>query len=336
MRQHFQPFHWRHAALCVPAIPLLLALGIAEGDSVQAAVAAGAAFSVGFGATRDLGGQRWGAMLAATLGMSLAAFVGSIAGQEPVALMILAAFAAATCAALALFDEDMWWVVLQIVIALLVAGYYPNSAEAAVERAVFVLTGGTVQIVAVVVLARLFPWASERLPPGPAKEPPPRILLISHALRAALCVAVTAAAADYLELANGYWAPMTALLILKPGLHDTHSRGIARLTGTLIGCGAATLFAAAVHSSAPLLILAVGVTAGTAFGLQKAQYTTLTCAITGTVVLFLSLGQGSVIANAEHRIYATLLGGAIALAVSRIAPHRPLQTRPDEDRVGAT
>lgn len=335
MIQYTRPFLWRQAALCIPAIPPLLAVGIAYDDPIQGAVAAAAAFSVGFGASRDLRGRRWGAMLAATIGMACAAFLGSIAGQNLAMLTALSSLVAAACAALALFDEDMWWVVLQIVIALLVAGYYPNSPEAAAERAACVLAGGSVQMISVMLLARLVPGAGQRLPPGPAKEPPGRALLISHALQAAVCVALAAAAADALELANSYWAPITALLILKPGLHDTNSRGVARLTGTVIGCGAATLFAIAVGNSTPLLILGVGLTAGAAFALQKAQYAAFTCAITATVVLFASLGQGGIIANAEHRLFATLLGGAIALAVARIALHRPAQDHPAADRIGA-
>ena len=35
--------------------------------------------------------------------------------------------------------------------------------------------------------------------------------------------------------ANGYWIPMTALLVLRPGLSDTASRAIARTIGTLAG-----------------------------------------------------------------------------------------------------
>jgi hypothetical protein len=68
----------------------------------------------------------------------------------------------------------------------------------------------------------------------------------------------------------------------------------------------------------------MAVTAGLAYALQKAHYATLTCMITATVVLLLTLGRGYVVINAEHRLIATVLGGVIALVVARIAPHRPL------------
>ena len=72
-RQHFDPFHWREAALCVPAMPILILLGQAFGWAAGGAVAAGAAFAVGFGAARELGGRRWGAMIGALVGMTIAA-----------------------------------------------------------------------------------------------------------------------------------------------------------------------------------------------------------------------------------------------------------------------
>jgi hypothetical protein len=63
---HLRPFHWREAMLCARALPLLLYFGLANGQPLRGAIAAGAAFSVGFGAVRELGRRRWGAMAAIT------------------------------------------------------------------------------------------------------------------------------------------------------------------------------------------------------------------------------------------------------------------------------
>ncbi len=298
------------------------------------AVAAGAAFAVGFGAARDLHGRRWAAMAAATAGIGLASFVGCTLGREPAALVIAAAVAAAGCAALALFDEDLWWVALQIVIALLVASYYPSAAPAALERATAVLAGGVAQMGVVMILARLFPAAGRRLAAGPPRPKPDRRLLVGHILRAAVCVAASLIAARALGLSNDYWAPMTAMLVLKPGLSETQTRGLARLVGTVIGCVFASAFAMAVGEARPVLLSAMAGTAGLAFALQKAHYAALTCMITATVVLLLTLGRGDVILNAEHRLIATVLGGVIALGVARIAPHRPIAAHDETDRVG--
>jgi len=331
-----QPTYWREAALCAPALPVLLLAGLLTGHVAYGAVAAGAAFMVGFGAARDLRGRRWGAMLAATAGTTAATFIGCLAGQWEIVLVVVAALAAATCAVLALYDEDLWWVSLQVVIALLVAGHYSGPIPDAAMRAAAVFAGGAAQVLIVMVLARIAPSAANRLPPAAPKLAPERRLVISHAIRAAICVDLALAIAWSLGLANSYWAPMTAMLVLKPGLSDTHTRGIARLTGTLVGCALASLYALAVAYYAPLLLIGIGLTAFAAYALQKAHYAVLTSAVTATVVLLLSLAQhGHALTNAEHRLIATALGGAIALIIARVAPHRPLDQSAAVDRVGA-
>jgi hypothetical protein len=332
-----QPFYWREAGLCAPAIPLLLLAGVWTHQLAYAAVATGAAFSVGFGAARDLRGRRWGAMIAATAGVTAAAFIGCLAGQWLPALIGLAAIAAMGCALLALVDEDLWWISLQMVIALLVGGFYPGPPHAALPRAAAVLGGGSIQIVVVVVLARLAPAAAQRLPAKPPPEAVARSLYISHAVRAAVCVGASLWIAHQLALANGYWAPMTAMLVLKPGLSETNTRGLARLTGTIVGGAAATLYVLIVGYGWPWLVVGVGAAATAAFALQKAHYAILTSAITATIVLVLSLAEaGHALANAEHRLIATLVGGAMALIAARILPHYALAAAPGADRVGRT
>jgi uncharacterized membrane protein YccC len=192
-----------------------------------------------------------------------------------------------------------------------------------------------VQILLVIVLAKLAPAAANPLPPAPLIPNATTRLLISHMLRAAVCVVASWALAKRLGLVNGYWAPMTAMLVLKPGLSETETRGLARLTGTVAGCLAAALFAFAVGASAPWLLAGVGLTACAAFALQKAHYALQTIAITATVVLLLTLAHvGDVMANAEHRLFATVLGGAMALVVARIAPHLPRSPNPAMDQTG--
>lgn len=332
--RHWRPFYWREAALCMPAMPILLAGGVLLGMATEGAIAAGAAFVVGLAASRDLIGRRWGAMIGTAVGLTLAALVGTLAGQTPSVLLALGCVGAAICAAIALFEEDIWWVVLQGVIAMLIAGYYAGPMDQALMRGVSVMAGGAFQIGLVVLLAWIFPKAAARLPVGPPPPPPGRKLLISHMARAAAAVAISMALAWAINLQNWAWAPMTALIVLKPGLMETQTRGVERVLGTVLGCGVATLFAVQVGSAHPWLIAAAGVTAFASFALQKAHFAILTGAVTATAVLLVSLGYGGVLANAEHRLIATVIGGVTALIVARIAPHRGTANGVHEDRVG--
>ena len=53
--------------------------------------------------------------------------------------------------------------------------------------------------------------------------------------------------------ANGYWIPMTALLVLRPGLSDTANRAIARTIGTLAGAMLASFALAHLAPAPPTL-----------------------------------------------------------------------------------
>lgn len=141
LQQSCGTIYWRQAVLSAPAILIVLAVSL-KLKPIIAVIMVSAAFSVGFGAARTLTGRRWGAMGMATLGMALAAFGGSLIGIHPPTALAVAALLAAGCAALSSYNNDWWWVALQIVIAFLVAGYYPNSFEFAALRGLLVLLGG--------------------------------------------------------------------------------------------------------------------------------------------------------------------------------------------------
>lgn len=318
----------------MPAIPLMMLAGVLTGQVATAAIACGAAFSVGFGAARDLRGLRWGAMWAAALCMAMTTFVGSLTGTPNTLAIVVTAVAGAGCAALALYHEDLWWITLQAVIFLYVAQYYPGDLAEAARRAAVVLAGGIAQIGCVLVLRHVAPHAAGRLPPGAPLQHPARRSVLLHMARAALCAAAALWCARRFGLANSYWAPMTGMLVLKPGLRDTFTRGFERVGGTLAGCLLATLLVIAVRGEPFVLVALLGLAAAAAFAVQKSSYAVLSCAVSATVVLLITLARGSPVLNAEHRVEATLLGGGIAMACAWIAPRRLPPARKAEDRVG--
>lgn len=334
-RRWLQPFHARFAIFGGLAAPIILIFGRGFADPLHVAIAAGAAFSVGFGASRELAGQRWGAMAAAAASMAVAGFCGTLAGANFVLLATLSAALAAFCAVLALRDEDWWWSVLQMVIAFLVAGYFPGDFEVALGRFVATLSGGAVQIACVALLAHLAPGGVARLPKAASSGPPSFRLSIAHGLRAAIAIGASLSIAYAFGLANDYWAPITALIVLKPGLNDTRMRGLLRASGTIGGCALATLYARALHDNPLALGLGASVMIFFCYGLQKAHYAIFSAAVTIFVVLITSFGQGATLDNAEHRLLATMLGCAIAIGVAWVFPHRPVNAAEPGDRLGA-
>jgi uncharacterized membrane protein YccC len=327
------PFRARAAAVCAPGLALILGTGVVLDHPLEGAVAAGAAFSVGFGAHRDFRGTRWAAMAGAALGMTVAAFMGSLLGNWPWPYIATSSAIGALVAWLALHDENVWWIALQCAIAFFVAGSFAGSLDDALLRGAIVAAGGIVQMIAVTILR---PLIMPELPPLVPRVSPDRpSLLQSHVIRAAISVALATIASHRLGLFNGHWAPMTALLVLKPGLRDTHTRGLARLAGTVGGCAAASVFAALVPERLFVLVIVGSIAAWFAYALLKAHYAAFTAAVTATVVMLVAVGGVSEFEAAESRIGATLVGGAVALIVAYLGRKRPPFWPKTEDRLGA-
>lgn len=327
------PRHWRLAVVGVPGIALILFVGRQITDPYHAAVAAGAAFSVGFGLSRDLLGMRWGAMAAAMLGMSVSGALGTLVGQWFPVSALLSALLAAVCAALALRNEDLWWVTLQLVIAFMMAGYFPGGLDVAGERALSVLIGGVTEIAVAICVASMFTHPVQRLPLALSGPSPQSGITAAHATRAALAVLISLTVARLLGLAFDYWAPVTALIVLKPGLHDTRARGWARLLGTATGSVLAIAWGLAFADSHHALALGAVVAIALSYTLQKASYEIFSACVTMSVVFLVSIGQGGPVINSEHRLFATVIGGLVALLVSAPLPHR-LRDDDERDRMG--
>lgn len=329
-----RPFHWKFAAFGGFCAPLLLAFGGLVADPLHVAIAVGAAFSVGFGASRELAGWRWGAMAAAALGMALAGFSGTLAGAMFGLLVAASAVLAALCAVLALKDEDWWWISLQIAIAFLVAGYFPGDFAVAEGRFFAILAGGAAQICCVSGAAAVTRAAFARLPRPPKTAALDRRLAFAHGGRAAFAVGGSLALAAAIGLQNDYWAPVTALIVLKPGLNDTRARGFLRAGGTIGGCAVAMVLAFVLRDDPVGLGVGASLALIAAYGLQKAHYAVFTAAVTIFVVLITSFGRGGALVASENRLVDTMLGCALAIAAAALFPHRPPEPPGSKDCLG--
>jgi uncharacterized membrane protein YccC len=116
-----------------------------------------------------------------------------------------------------------------------------------------------------------------------------------------------------LEMPNGYWVPMTVLLILRPAARETVARTLGRLIGTLCGVGLLTLLMALLRPAIPVLVSLIVATAWTCYAFLRVDYAILSLAITIYVVLLFAIGGLPEPLVALHRTAATLLGGVIAL-----------------------
>lgn len=318
------------ALYCLPGILLPLIAGRLLGSEVAGLIAASGALVVGFGAFQRLPHFRTGPMLLAGVGAAFSAFVGTLVSGV-VALEALAGGAwALGLGVFTALGTASWWVLLQCAIAEVIAATFPAHLHFALERAALVGGGGAVQAVVILILRALLPRPFQDVRP-PGEEPAPGSL---RELRAALrpagkltparlryCAALALSTAAGVLLfrgigyPNGYWIPMTVLLVLRwGGLRTTLGRAIARCAGTLLGSGLLTLAAAVLRPSPAALVAAGLAAAWVCFTMQWVNYAALSVGVTSFVVVGFALAGLPEPVVALHRSVATLLGGAVALS----------------------
>jgi hypothetical protein len=317
----FRPFA---ALACLPAIVLLIAFGLAIDNMTAALAASSGALVVGFGAFQQDFRDPAEPMVLVCVGMSISAGIGTLAHASlPLDL---------TCVALWGFGLGLMnmigrgpgWLALQGSTALVIAAAFPATPVYAAWRFILVLVGGAVQLAVVLVIRRFAPGCFF----APATNAPftvGRILSQVHAMitgrapgfmhAVTMALAVSAAELLYrvLDMPNGYWVPMTVLLILRPAARETAALGLARLGGTLCGVGLLTLLMALLRPAVPVLVGLIAATAWTCYAFLRVNYAILSLAITMYVVLLFAIAGLPEPLIALHRVVATLLGGVIAL-----------------------
>jgi uncharacterized membrane protein YccC len=138
---------------------------------------------------------------------------------------------------------------------------------------------------------------------------------IGQAVTMALAVSTGELVYRMLDMPNGYWLPMTVLLILRPAARETAARALARLVGTLFGAGLLTLLMALLRPAVPVLVGLIAGAAWICYAFLRVNYAILSLAITIYVVLLFAIAGLPEPVVALHRGVATLLGGVIGLVV---------------------
>lgn len=328
--QSWHAFHPVPALYCLPAVLALLAAGLLLNQPGAAMVMASGAFSAGFGAFQRVTRAQVGPMLMASLLMALAMALGTAVAGHLAMDAICVGLAALALALGQGFGTGLWWVLLQGAIFLIVAGAQPGDLQEGLSRAGLILAGGLVQSLSVTLLRRLLPkpfppltsptFVAPPATPTEWREARSRVLRAgSPEMRHGLLLGLAAAAAVVVQhrfgLGNGYWAPMTVILVLRPGDRETAVRGVLRMAGTLLGAGLATLVVALVRPAPAELIGLIALSAWGAYALQWVNYGTFSTSVTSYIAFLFALEGLPEPEVAGRRIVATLIGGLIAFAV---------------------
>jgi Fusaric acid resistance protein-like len=326
---------FRADLIFVLPIAICLALGIGFDQPGAGLIAAGGAFTVGFGAKQHIDESRLLPMILASLGIGAATFVGMVAGHTSFLLVGMAAGAGFVYGMLSLREPGVSWVGQQSIAFLLVASAFPFSPRAAAVRSALVMAGGALQIVTSSILLHLLQQLrvdllsvarhlrAEHRALRTSVEEAARLMMksrtapsaVPYALRLAVTLGGSTEIYRHFGFANGYWIPMTALLVLKPGLSDTANRAIARMVGTLAGAVLASVGLAHLAPSRPILAILALFFAWLAYSLNNVNYGLFTLCLTTYIVNLLALSSIPGKVAAYHRAVSTLIGGGLALTI---------------------
>lgn len=156
-------------------------------------------------------------------------------------------------------------------------------------------------------------------PDSPASTPARR-LAVGHALRLTVAIGLTTVAYRWTHMPHGFWVPLTVLFVLRQDYATTLSLGLARMLGTLLGVGIASLVVAPIHAHDVWLLVPMLAAAWGTFALYRANLVLYTAVLTAFVVFSLTASGVHEPALGGWRIGATLLGVVVALVAARIFP----------------
>lgn len=323
------------------AVAVAMVLGEVTGHPSAGSIAAGAAFTVGFAVFHEALSSTILSMALLTVGIASATLAGSLGAHSTPLVLVLCVLAAFNYGILAGLDATANWIAQQCGVFVVISSYFANGVHYALGRTAMVLAGGVLQILVFTASRFLHRYARPDSPP-----PPPILRQIrtragqiwtcfveeirwkastnGYVVRLMITLLLSTALYRVLHWRNGYWAPMTALLVLKPKWANTLSRGIARLAGTLAGAALCALLAILhppFHHWTYFVMIVL--TAYLCFALQAVNYALFSAILTMYTVFLFAFGGFSERSAADLRLLNTAVGGVLALLVDFIAKQLP-------------
>ncbi|CAL9514536.1 FUSC family protein [Streptomyces sp. enrichment culture] len=141
-----------------------------------------------------------------------------------------------------------------------------------------------------------------------------------HALRVTVVACAGYLLGTALPFGHGYWAPLAAVMVMRPDFSQTYSRAVARFAGTLVGVAVATgvlqITGADPGASGAL---AVGSAALMYLLMRTGQFAAQAC-IGAYVVFLLGMGGEQWTQTVPERVLLTLLGGVLAMVAYAVYP----------------
>ncbi|EIC83831.1 FUSC family protein [Serratia sp. M24T3] len=304
---------------------LILALGFYFNRQPQATLMASGALSLSFGANKTWKGSTFVVLMATAFGLSIAAILGSLAGNSHMLYMAGAVLLTGFYIVISDINSSVGWIFLQSSIAFLVAGFFPGSLQQAADRAALMGIGSVLQIFSLGLFFQGLRFNRHELSSFKSLRFPKQLSLLNqHRIHlkwsitfGVIAMGLTIFIDRTISIQHSYWAEMTLLICLRNDYHESLLRVPARIMGTFIGGLAAG--ALSTYWQQPIIIVVAFLASALiaismSYSLTPKVYAIFTFFITMMIIFMLSsisIAQGNI---AEQRMEATLLGGIMALA----------------------
>ncbi|MEV3999830.1 FUSC family protein [Streptomyces halstedii] len=144
--------------------------------------------------------------------------------------------------------------------------------------------------------------------------------ILRHAVRVSVVACAGYLMGTALPFGHGYWAPMTAVMVMRPEFSQTYSRAVARFGGTLVGVGVAT---GIVQAFQPGAVLAAGLAVLCAllmYLLMRTGYAVGQVCVSAYVVFLLGMAGDDWSQTVPERVVLTLVGGLLAMVSYALYP----------------
>jgi hypothetical protein len=321
-------FRWTTATRSAIAITICLAAGLISGHPGGGMVSAAGAFTAGMGSFQRIGRSCILPMFLASIATPISTGIGMVLGNQTVWFVFVAGIWALGYGLLAESAGGTSWVGQKCVFGLLGGSAFHVSAIAALPRCLLMLAGGMLQTGITTAVIYLTPDKPGAFRPktAPFLDPMLRRQIggwhrcftlrspgCVYAFRQALTVGVAVEIYRRMGIPSGYWIGMTALLVLKSGFRQTMVRGIARVSGTLLGAGIAGVIATFLHLSPLTLSVLVVIFAWAAISVTNVNYALFVLNLTAYIAFLLALNGLPPTEVIHRRALCTALGGVLAI-----------------------
>ncbi|MFJ2893815.1 FUSC family protein [Streptomyces sp. NPDC087218] len=144
--------------------------------------------------------------------------------------------------------------------------------------------------------------------------------ILRHAVRVSVVAAVGYLIGTALPFGHGYWAPMAAVMVMRPEFSQTYGRSVARFGGTIVGVSLATGIVQAIRPGTGLAATLAVLCALLMYLLMRTGYVVGQACISAYVVFLLGMAGDDWSQTVLERVVLTLAGGLLAMTSYALYP----------------